>query len=124
MSGESDDGRAMRALLAATDASYARIASSKARCAKRIGMGGAVSRTSIRRIAVLVAGSTIVLAAAAGPAVAVQGFGERPGYGNGDTNNEHSDGPAPKTGQNDWPGWAYGDANHGHEDGPPGQNFG
>jgi hypothetical protein len=45
--------------------------------------------------------------------------GERPGWGYGDDNHEHS-GP-PGQGDNGKPGWGFGDNNHEHS-GPPGQS--
>jgi hypothetical protein len=83
-----------------------------------------MERRYARRVAALVAAAFLLLGVAVGPAFAVSGFGERPGYGNGDTNNVHSDGPPGQTTENDWPGWGYGDSTHFHEDGPPGQNNG
>lgn len=44
--------------------------------------------------------------------------GERPGWGYGDSNHDHT-GP-PGLVDNERPGWGYGDANHEHT-GPPGQ---
>lgn len=82
-----------------------------------------MQRRHARKLAVLVSAALLLLAVAVGPAFAVSGFGERPGYGHGDTNNEHSDGPPPMTGENDWPGWHNGDSNHDTEDGPPGLNL-
>ncbi|HYN70187.1 MAG TPA: hypothetical protein VEX41_08250 [Candidatus Eisenbacteria bacterium] len=82
-----------------------------------------MERRHARKLAALVAAAILLLGVAVSPAFAVSGFGERPGHGYGDSRNEHSDGPPPMTGEDDWPGWGYGDSVHGHEDGPPGQNL-
>ena len=83
-----------------------------------------MERRHARKIAALVVAAILLLAVAVGPAFAVSGYGDRPGYGSGDSNHNHDDGPPALSEENDWPGWHNGDSNHDTEDGPPGLNLG